>query len=146
MWPPCCYSNQDSSSAVDKRQSARVPIGRHPRCTSASRTASTNHNPPTFVIVDIGTNNLSNGAPTVMVADAVVQLAHEIIDVFTDTCTWSRDGLHPNTNVGRTKYKRSLKKAVNHALSVMHKTKWYSIISLLTECTVHRCIYISSWC
>ena len=37
---------------------------------------------PTFAIVDIGTNDISNGAPTVTVADAVVQLAHEIIDVF----------------------------------------------------------------
>ncbi|KAI0242052.1 hypothetical protein LSAT2_014989 [Lamellibrachia satsuma] len=133
---------------------------------------------PTFAIVDIGTNDISNGAPTVTVADAVVQLAHEIIDVFgarhvtvcsalhrsspldtnnrhinnlidnynnilrnfcdveplidyhthrgfwnTDTYTWSRDGLHPNTNVGRAKYKRSLRKAVNHALSVVHKPK-----------------------
>ena len=148
---------------------------------------------PTFAIVDIGTNDISNGAPTVTVADAVVQLAHEIIDVFgarhvtvssalhrsspldtnnrhinnlidnynnilrnfcdveplidyhthrgfwnTDTYTWSRDGLHPNTNVGRAKYKRSLRKAVNHALSVVHKPKWYSILSLLTECTALR--------
>ena len=64
----------------------------------------------------------------------------------TYTCTWSRDGHHPNTNVGPAKYKRSIRKAVNHALSVMHKTKWYSIISLLTEYTVHRRIYIYSWC
>ena len=154
---------------------------------------------PTFAIVDIGTNDISNGAPTV--ADAVVQLAHEIIDVFgarhvtvcsalhrsspldtnnrhinnlidnynnilrnfcdveplidyhrhrgfwnTDTCTWSRDCLHPNTNVGRAKYKRSLRKAVNNALRVMHKPKCYSILSLLTECTAHRRIFISSWC
>ena len=198
MWPPCCYCGLHSSSAVDQRQSGRVPLGRHPRCTNTSGTTSTHTHDaltticPTFAIVDIGTNDISNGAPTVTVADAVVQLAHEIIDVFgarhvtvcsalhrsspldinnlidnynnilrnfcdveplidyhthrgfwnTDTYTWSRDGLHPNTNVGRAKYKRSLRKAVNHALSVVHKPKWYSILSLLTECTaLHRILF-----
>ena len=37
---------------------------------------------PTFIIVDISTNDVANGALAVMVANAVVLLAHEIIDVF----------------------------------------------------------------
>ena len=36
--------------------------------------------------------------------------------------SWSRDGLHPNTVIGRRKYKRSLRQAVYNALRSLKRT------------------------
>ena len=37
--------------------------------------------------------------------------------------TWSRDGIHPNTILGRKKYKRSLRSAVFKAITSARKNK-----------------------